>query len=127
MRNPVAPALPHGPKEVHAMEADHDSNELVQDAADDCGLVHIHEHHQSVLNRLARIEGHVRGIRRMVQEGKPCPDLLIQVAAVRSALNGVGRIILQDHIRGCMLDAVNKGDFESAYDELEQSLGRLIS
>jgi DNA-binding FrmR family transcriptional regulator len=63
----------------------------------------------------------------MVEDGKPCPDLLIQIAAVRSALNGVGRLILQDHIRGCMLDAAAKGDFESAYHELEQSLDRLIS
>jgi len=92
-----------------------------------CGEEHIHEHHQSVLNRLARIEGHVRGIRRMVEEHKPCPDLLIQVAAVRSALTSVGRIILEDHLKGCMLEAARNGDFETAYSELERSLARLIS
>jgi DNA-binding FrmR family transcriptional regulator len=109
------------------MAAEATSNGAVPQPEDSCGPLHIHEHHQNVLNRLARIEGHVGGIRRMVEDGKPCPDLLIQIAAVRSALNGVGRLILQDHIRGCMLDAAAKGDFESAYDELEQSLGRLIS
>ena len=94
---------------------------------EDCGTTHIHEHHQSVLNRLARIEGHVRGIKKMVADGKPCPDVLIQVAAVRSAMNNVGRIILEDHLKGCMLDAVENGDFENAYQELKQSLDRLIS
>lgn len=85
-----------------------------------------HESAQAVINRLARIEGHVRAIKRMVEEGTPCPDLLVQIAAVRSALNGVGRVILEDHIRSCMVDAVRKGDFESAYQSLEQSLDRFI-
>ena len=109
------------------METEATSNGATLEAEDSCGSLHIHEHHQNVLNRLARIEGHIGGIRRMVEDGKPCPDLLIQVAAVRSALNGVGRLILQDHIRGCMLDAAAKGDFENAYHELEESLSRLIS
>ena len=87
---------------------------------------HIHEHHQSVLNRLARIEGHVRAVKRMVEEGTPCPDVLVQIAAVRSALNGVGRVILEDHIKSCMVDAVESGDFEDAYRDLEQSLDRFI-
>ena len=87
---------------------------------------HVHEHHQSVLNRLARIEGHVRAVKRMVEEGKPCPEVLVQIAAVRSALNGVGRVILEDHIKSCMVDAVESGDFEDAYRDLEQSLDRFI-
>ena len=101
--------------------------ETAEESSNSCGPVHIHEHHQSVLNRLARIEGHVRGIIRMVEEGKPCPDLLIQVAAVRAALNSVGRVILEDHLKGCMLEAVKNGDFENAYHELERSLDRFIS
>ena len=91
-----------------------------------CGPRHVHEHHQSVLNRLARIEGHVRGVKRMVEEGKPCPDVLVQIAAVRSALNSVGRVILEDHLKGCMVEAVRSGDFESAYYDLEQSLDKFI-
>ncbi len=50
----------------------------------------VHEHHQQVISRLARIEGHVRAIKRMVEEDTPCPDVLMQIAAVRSALNSVG-------------------------------------
>lgn len=87
---------------------------------------HSHERQRSVVNRLSRIEGHVRAVKRMVEEGTPCPDVLIQVAAIRSALDNVGRIILEDHIKGCMVDAVKTGDFEDAFLDLEHSLERLI-
>ena len=87
---------------------------------------HVHEHHQSVLNRLARIEGHVRAVKRMVDQGTPCPEVLVQIAAVRSALNSVGRVILEDHLKSCMVDAVKSGNFEDAYRDLEQSLDRFI-
>ena len=82
--------------------------------------------HTPVMNRLARIEGHVGAIRRMVDEDVSCPDVLVQIAAVRSALNGVGRIILEDHIRNCMLEASRDGDFEEAVKKLNLSLDRFI-
>jgi DNA-binding FrmR family transcriptional regulator len=88
--------------------------------------LHAHEHQQGVINRLSRIEGHVRAIKRMVEESRDCPDILMQVAAVRSALNGVGRLILEDHLKSCMVDAVRRGDFEQAYLDLEHSLDRFI-
>lgn len=87
---------------------------------------HVHEHQQDVLNRLARIEGHTRALKRMVEEGTPCPDLLVQLAAIRSALDSVGRIILEDHIKSCMVSAVQTGDFDSAYADLDRSLKRFI-
>jgi DNA-binding FrmR family transcriptional regulator len=86
----------------------------------------MHENHEAVLNRLARIEGHVRGIKRMVEEDTPCPDVLVQIAAVRSALNGVGQIILEDHLRSCMVKAVQDGAFEDAMRDLKNSLDRFI-
>jgi DNA-binding FrmR family transcriptional regulator len=92
----------------------------------DCGRGHLHEHHQGVLNRLARIEGHVRGIKRMVEENKPCPDVLVQIAAVRSALNSVGRIVLEDHLKGCMFEALQTGEFDAAYYALGKSLDQFI-
>lgn len=85
-----------------------------------------HEHHQQVLNRLARIEGHVRAIKRMVENDTPCPDVLTQIAAVRSALNGVGRVILEDHIQSCMVDAVEKDDYQRAMKDLKNSLDKFI-
>ena len=96
------------------------------DPEQEVGPEHGHEHQQSVINRLARIEGHVRAVKRMVEEGRTCPDILVQVAAVRSALNSVGRLILEDHLKSCMVDAVRKGDFEQAYRDLEHSLDRFM-
>lgn len=96
------------------------------EAAVDCARIHIHEHQLSAINRLARIEGHVRGVKRMVEEGKPCPDVLIQIAAIRSALSGLGRLILEDHLKECMVEAVKSGDYETAVHELEHALNHLI-
>lgn len=94
--------------------------------AQDCGHEHIHEHHESIINRLARIEGHVRGVTKMVIDGRSCPELLIQIAALRAALNGVGRVILEDHLKGCMVEAVKSGHFENAYQALEDALDQFI-
>ena len=88
--------------------------------------VHQHAHHQQVLNRLARIEGHVRAIKKMVAEDTPCPDVLVQIAAVRSALNGVGRVILEDHLQSCLVEAVEKDDYKQALRDLKTSLDRFI-
>jgi len=87
---------------------------------------HPHEQRQSVLNRLARIEGHVRAVKRMVESDTPCPELLIQIAAIRSALNSAGRVILEDHVKSCLVDAAEKGDFESAFQDLKNSLDKFI-
>ncbi|MDR3573639.1 MAG: metal-sensing transcriptional repressor [Anaerolineaceae bacterium] len=87
---------------------------------------HHHEHHQQVINRLARIEGHIRAIKRMVEEDTACPDVLIQIAAVRSALNGVGRVILEDHLESCIVEAVESDDYQRALGDLKNSLDKFI-
>ncbi len=87
---------------------------------------HHHEHHQAALNRLARIEGHVHAVRRMLEEDRPCPDILVQIAAVRAALNGVGRIILEDHLQSCMVEAVERDDYAQALQDLKVSLDKFI-
>ena len=68
--------------------------------------VHSHTHTKAVLNRLARAGGHLEYVRRMVEEGQDCTDVLMQLAAVRSALNNTAKIILKDHIEHCIVDAV---------------------
>ena len=90
------------------------------------GDVHEHAHKKSVLGRLARIEGHVRAVRRMVEQDVTCPEILIQIAAVRSALNAAGRLILEDHVRGCLIDAAQEGEFEVVFRDLKNSLDKFI-
>ena len=87
---------------------------------------HKHENNDAAIKRLARIEGHVRAIKRMVEEDMQCPNVLVQVVAVRAALNKVGQIILEDHLRHCMVRAVEDGNFEEAMKDLELSLDRFI-
>jgi len=90
------------------------------------GEANRHEHHQQVLNRLARIEGHVRAIKKMVENDTPCPDVLVQIAAVRSAINGVGKVILEDHLTSCLVEAVEKDDYQQVLKDLKTSLDRFI-
>lgn len=81
---------------------------------------------QDVLDRLARVEGHVRAVRRMWEEGKPCPALLTQIAAVRAALDQVGRIVLESHIEECVVSAVEEGRGKETIEELKEALNRFI-
>ena len=78
---------------------------------------HIHENQKAVINRLARAIGHLNKVKRMVEEGYDCTEVLVQLAAVRSAIDNTVKVILNDHIRHCMVDAVQLGD-ESAIDGL---------
>lgn len=74
----------------------------------------------SVINRLRRIEGQVKGIQKMVDNDKCCGDILIQIAAARAALNKVGGIILEDHMKDCLKDSLKEDADESVLDELVQ-------
>ena len=65
--------------------------------------VHQHKQTRAIVNWLSRIEGHIRSVKKMVEEGRDCADGLIQLSAVRSALNKVGRVVLEDHIESCLL------------------------
>jgi len=74
---------------------------------------HPHTETQQVLNRISRAAGHLSAIGRMIEEGRDCSDVLIQLAAVRSALNNVGKIIISDHLSHCVASAVENGDHEA--------------
>ena len=71
------------------------------------------EERRSTLNRLARIEGQVRGIRRMVEDDEYCIDILTQIAAVTTALDRVGLAVLDEHVRGCVRDAMLEGGVDA--------------
>lgn len=86
---------------------------------------HVHENQKAVINRLARAIGHLDKVKRMVEEGYDCSEVLIQLAAVRSALDNTGKVILKDHLRHCMVDAVAAGD-EDAIDGLCQAVDKFM-
>lgn len=89
---------------------------------------HVGHHRQtaSVINRLSRIEGHVRAIKRMVKEAKPCPDVLIQLAAVRSAVQKTAQVVLEDHIESCLSQAAIKGTIDQEWHSLKEALDKYI-
>ena len=62
-----------------------------------------HQQTRAIVNRLSRVEGHVRSIKQMVEEGRDCADVLIQLSAVRSAVDKIGRVLLEDHLESCLL------------------------
>ena len=86
----------------------------------------LHKNHSDVINRLARIEGHIRGITRMVEEEKDCPAILLQIIAVRAALNKVSQIILEDHIETCIVKAIQEGRGDAAIGELKEAVARFF-
>ena len=86
---------------------------------------HVHENQKAVINRLSRAIGHLEKVRRMVENGEDCADVLVQLAAVRSALDNTGKVILKDHMRHCMVDAVAAGDRE-AIDDLCEAVDKFM-
>ena len=89
---------------------------------------HKHEHTQtkSVINRLSRAIGHLSSVKKMVEEGRDCADVLIQLAAVRSALNSTAKVILKDHIEHCLVDAMETGDAKEV-EELNKAIEQFMN
>ena len=91
---------------------------------------HSHGHHhdpekrQAVVHRIARATGHLNAVKKMVEDDRDCSDVLIQLAAVQSALNSVSRIILKDHIEHCIVDAVEEND-EEAIERLNKAIDQM--
>lgn len=81
--------------------------------------------HKNLLNRLSRIEGQIRGIKRMVEEDAYCTDILVQVAAANAALNSFNKVLLSEHIRTCVADDIREGRDETV-EELVTTLQKLM-
>ncbi len=88
--------------------------------------IHSEESLRSIINRLSRLEGHIRGIKTMVLESRPCPDVLVQTAAVRGALDRVARLILDEHLTECIGRAAQAGNIEVEIQELKAALDRFL-
>ena len=86
---------------------------------------HTHTETKKVLDRLSRAIGHMEAVKKMVEEGRDCSEILIQIAAVRSAVNNVGKIILKDHIDHCVVDAVETGD-RKVMEDLSEAIDRFV-
>lgn len=88
---------------------------------------HSHSHTQTkaVSNRLARLIGHLKHVKKMVEEGRDCTEVLTQLAAVDSALKGVSRVIIKDHMEHCIVDAVQHED-RQALEELSKAIDSFI-
>ena len=86
---------------------------------------HHHENSKAIINRLSRATGHLESIKKMVEEDRDCSEILIQIAAVKSAVNNIGKLILKDHINHCLIEAV-KTDDQQVLDDLSMAIDKFI-
>ena len=88
----------HGDGHVHSHPVEHDHEHSHTHG-------HVHTETKAVLNRLSRAIGHLESVKRMVEDGRDCTEVLVQLAAVRSALSSTAKVILKDHLEHCVADA----------------------
>lgn len=86
---------------------------------------HSHQHTKEVSNRLAKAIGHLQKVKSMVENNEDCSDVLIQLAAVKSAINNTGKLILKDHMEHCIVHAVEDHD-DSMIEELNDAIDKFI-
>lgn len=121
------PDAPHAHEHTHDGYGPH-THDGDAGAPQECGAhthTHTHKNTKAVLNRLSRAIGHLGAVKKMVEDGRDCSEVLIQLAAVRSAINGICEVILQDHIDHCIVDAVKTGDMDSV-EELNRAIRQLM-
>ncbi len=110
--------------EIHDHEYMH-AHGIPHDHEHGHGHTHSHEHTKAVLNRLSRAIGHLQSVRNMVEEGRDCAEVLVQIAAVRSAIDNTGKLILQDHLKHCIVEAAAEGD-QKTIDDLCQAIDKYM-
>ena len=93
------------------------------------GTSHSHGHHhantKAVINRMNRAIGHMEAVRNMIEDGRDCSEVLVQIAAVRSAINNIGKLILKDHINHCVVDAIETGD-QQVLRDLNEAINKFV-
>lgn len=95
------------------METQANVHKAIQD-----GHYHYQQDKEALLRRMRRVEGQARGIQRMIEEGRYCPEIVQQLTSLSSAAREVSLLLLQHHIQGCVVDAVREGDSEGKVREL---------
>lgn len=112
--------------ENHVHKHSHEDGDFHKD-----GHSHAHKHVHSlaekkaVVNRLSKAIGHLEAVKRMVEKDEDCSEVLIQLAAVRSAINNTGKVVLKNHINHCIVEAVEEND-EEAIKMLNQAIDKFI-
>lgn len=86
---------------------------------------HVHEHTKTVLNRMSRAIGHFNAVKKMVEDGRDCSEILIQLSAIKSEVVNISKVILKDHIDHCIVDAIKDNDDE-AIENLKGAIDKLI-
>ena len=86
---------------------------------------HEHEHTKVVLNRMSRAIGHMNAVKKMIEDGRDCSEVLIQLSAIRSEITNVSKVILKDHVDHCIIDAVKSGD-EKTVEDLKGAIDKLL-
>lgn len=118
------------PSSQQAEHTHHHNHEPRNHTSETVNSVHPHVHSEEslrrIVNRLSRIEGHIRGIKTMVQQNSPCPDVLLQIAAVRGALDKVARIVLDEHLTECIARASENGNIDVEIEQLKAALDRFL-
>lgn len=81
---------------------------------------------RALTNRLSRMEGQVRGIKKMLEEHQSCDEILVQLAAIKSAVNGAARQLLEGHMETCVLDSIRSGEGEAAFESLKGAMAQYL-
>jgi CsoR family transcriptional regulator, copper-sensing transcriptional repressor len=109
-----------------------DENELIsgEDADAGCSLTNRKSHHsdtvkKNLVSRLNRIEGQIRGVKGLIEKDTYCDDVITQISAIQSALNSVSKILLEGHLKGCVMDRINEGDLD-VLDEVLVTVHKLM-
>ena len=102
----------HEDAHVHGEEGDHSHNHSPQQV-------------RAIVNRLKRSIGHLDKVRRMVEDGEDCADVLIQLSAVKSEINNTGKLILKQHMEHCIVEAVREND-QSSIDKMNEAIDRFM-
>ncbi|HEY4543721.1 MAG TPA: metal-sensing transcriptional repressor [Tissierellaceae bacterium] len=89
---------------------------------------HVHSENKQKIVRLNKIIGHTESIKKMIEEDRECKEILTQISAVKSAINGLGKLVLKDHLNSCIIDALDDEDItkEDLLLELNESIDKLL-
>lgn len=106
-------------RDAHVHDHEHPGEETIH------RHVHTQAEKKAVLNRLSKAIGHMEAVRRMVERDEDCSAVLIQLAAVRSAINNTGKLVLKNHINHCIMEAVEEND-RQAIEMLDQAIDKFM-